>query len=191
MDTKITEKGIVADAIEVGDPREEITEDEEDSPEIVFTLEEDLNRKDQLFSFRKEQPTSTQNYYAKEQQLLQKGKLGNSEFSARLRKVIFGTFDNQPACLIAFRIDFETTRKEFEEIGDNDCDDHEEEEYEDNNEYVGLLVRKIYPELIRGHIQSAAQTYGLGFEVPVASVGGAGISSTFDVTSPREGLHLI
>ncbi|KAL8785776.1 MAG: hypothetical protein Q9213_003154 [Squamulea squamosa] len=202
MDTKSTEKAIVANAIEVGDLRGEMTDDEEDSPEIIFTLEEDPNRKDQLFSFRKEQPTPTQNYHAKEQQLLQEGKLGNSEFSARLRKVIFGIFDDQPACLIAFRIDFETTKKgwfrfrnatielEFEDIGDNDCDGEDEDD-EDDNEYVGLLVRKIYPELIRGHIQSAAQTYELGFEVPVAPVGGAGISATFDVTSPREGLHLI
>lgn len=42
---------------------------------------------------------------------MQDGKLGISEFSARLRRVFFGTFDNQPACLIVFRISFATAKK--------------------------------------------------------------------------------
>ncbi|KAL8912476.1 MAG: hypothetical protein Q9172_007495 [Xanthocarpia lactea] len=189
MDAETGERaGSVEVEVEVGSITEEGLQDQEDDPEIVFDLEEDLNRKDQLFSFRKEQPTPTKDYHAREQQFLQEGKLGKSEFSARLRKAIFGTYDHQPACLIAFRVDFETTKKgwfrfrnaaieaEFEETGNNDSsgddeDDKNDEDEEDDDD-DSLLVRKIYPELIRGHLQSAAQTYGLGFEVPIAPVEG-------------------
>ncbi|KAI4090595.1 MAG: hypothetical protein LQ344_004642 [Seirophora lacunosa] len=178
-------------------------EEDDTFTDITFTLEEDLNRKDQLFSFRKDPPTApTKDYHAKEQQLLQEGKLGSSEFSARLRKVIFGTFDDDSACLILFRVDFASSKKgwfrfrnatveaefepQIEEAADDDDDDDNEEE-----DYTGPLIRKFYPELIRGHISSAAETYGLGFEVPLSPMGGAAISAGYKITSPREGLHLI
>ncbi|KAL8732429.1 MAG: hypothetical protein Q9181_003964 [Wetmoreana brouardii] len=182
---------------------EEMDDEEEDTPNIVFNLEEDLNRKDQLFSFRKEESTPTKDYHAREQQLLQEGKLGNSEFSARLRKVIFGTFDGQPACLIVFRVDFATVKKgwfrfrnatieaEFEETSSDSAETVDDDDDDDEDEYNGPTICKFYPELIRGHISSAAQTYGLGFEVPLAPVGGAAISAHWDITGPREGLHLI
>lgn len=177
--------------------------DEEDTPaDITFTLEEDPNRKDQLFSFRKDQgPAPTKDYHAKEQQLLQEGKLGNSEFSARLRKVLFGTFDGDPACLVLFRVDFASAKKgwfrfrnatveaEFEQQDEGEVDDEDDDEDED--EYSGPLILKFYPELVRGHISSAASTYGLGFEVPLLPMGGAAISAGYKITSPREGLHLI
>lgn len=179
--------------------------EEDDLPELTFSVEEDANRKDQLFSFRKEQPTPTNNYHAKEQQLLQEGKLGNAEFSARLRKVIFGSFDEQPACLIIFRVDFATAKKgwfrfrnatidaEFEEAvdGQTEGSDEDSEDDEDGEGSDGLLIRKIYPELIRGHISTAAKSLGLGFDVPLAPVGGAGLSAAISITAPREGLHLI
>ncbi|KAL8752390.1 MAG: hypothetical protein Q9184_005752 [Pyrenodesmia sp. 2 TL-2023] len=180
--------------------------EEEDAPELIFSVEEDPNRKDQLFTFRKEPPTPTNNYHAKEQQLLQEGKLGNAEFSARLRKVVFGTFDEQPACLILFRIDFATAKKgwfrfrnatidaEFEEAldaGTGASDEDEDEDDIDDQSSNGLLIRKIYPELVRGHIASAAKTLGLGFDVPLAPMGGVGLSAEYRITAPREGLHLI
>ena len=182
--------------------------EEEDEPEIRFGVEEDPNRKDQLFSFRKEQPIATKDYRPSEKQLLQEGKLSSSEFSARLRKVVFSTYDGQPACLIVFRVDFATEKKgwfrfrnatvdaEFEEVGEaaeSDVGEEEEDEDEDEeDEYEGPLVCKFYPELIRGHIRTAAETYGLGFEVPISPPGlGAGISAHWNITAPREGLHLI
>ena len=182
-------------------PEEGNVEEEEDEPEFRFDVEEDPNRKDQLFSFRKEQPIATKDYRPSEQQLLQEGKLSSSEFSARLRKVVFSKHGGQPACLIVFRVDFATEKKgwfrfrnatvdaEFEEVGDDaDSDDDEEED----EEYGGPLVCKFYPELIRGHIQTAAETYGLGFEVPISPPGvGAGISASWNITAPREGQHLI
>ncbi|KAL9598809.1 MAG: hypothetical protein Q9179_003780 [Wetmoreana sp. 5 TL-2023] len=186
--------------------RQEETDEEGDAPDIVFNLEEDLNRKDQLFSFRKEPVTPTKDYHAREQQLLQEGKLGNSEFSARLRKVIFGIFDDQPACLIVFRVDFATVKKgwfrfrnatieaEFEETTNDNAgtvNDDDDDDDDDNDEYNGPIIRKFYPELIRGHISSAAHTYGLGFEVPLSPAGGAAISARYDITAPRQGLHLI
>ena len=185
--------------------------DKEDAAtDITFSVEEDINRKDQLFSFRKDQATApAKDYYAKEQQLLQEGKLGSSEFSARLRKAVFGTFDGDPACLISFRVDFASAKKgwfrfrnatveaEFEQCGeaahDDDDDDGDDDDGDDDDEeeYTGPLIRKFYPELVRGHISSAAETYGLGFEVPLLPMGGAAISAGYKITSPREGLHLI
>lgn len=179
--------------------------EEEEEPDLSFSLEEDLNRKDQLFTFRKDKPTSTTNYHAKEHQLLQEGKLGSSEFAARLRQVIFGVYDGEPACLIVFRVDFASTKKgwfrfrnatveaEFEASADEGggAASVREDDDEEDDEYNGPLIRKIYPELIRGHISSAAHTYGLGFEIPVAPIGGAGFAAEYKITSPREGLHLI
>ncbi|KAL8975238.1 MAG: hypothetical protein Q9197_000541 [Variospora fuerteventurae] len=182
--------------------------DEEDEvADLIFNVEEDLNRKDQLFSFRKDELPTTKNYHAKEQQLLQEGKLGSSEFSARLRKVVFGEYQDESACLILFRVDFATAKKgwfrfrnatveaEFEHVAppaaddaDKDSDDDDDD---DDDEYNGPLIRKFYPELVRGHISSAAETYGLGFEVPLSPMGGAAISAGYNITSPREGLHLV
>ncbi|KAL8916573.1 MAG: hypothetical protein Q9208_008444 [Pyrenodesmia sp. 3 TL-2023] len=176
--------------------------EEEDAPELTFSVEEDPNRKDQLFTFRKEQPAPTNNYHADEQQLLQQGKLGNAEFSARLRKVVFGTFEEQPACLILFRIDFATAKKgwfrfrnatidaEFEDTAGASAEDDDDDEDDDSGSSA-LLIRKIYPELVRGHISSAAKTLGLGFDVPLAPMGGVGLSAEYRITAPREGLHLI
>ncbi|KAL8663599.1 MAG: hypothetical protein Q9202_003787 [Teloschistes flavicans] len=186
-------------------PAEMVQEvDEEDMPDVFFNLEEDLNRKDQLFSFRKEQSISVIDYRAREQQLLQEGKLGNSEFSARLRKVSFGVFDGQTACLIVFRVDFATVKKgwfrfrnatieaDFEEPESKNLDPMDQsDESEEDDDYNGPIIRKFYPDLIRGHISSAAQTYGLGFELPLSPMGGAAISAKYDITAPREGLHLI
>lgn len=177
----------------------------EEEPDLSFSVEEDLNRKDQLFTFRKEKPISTTDYHAREQQLLQEGKLGSSEFAARLRQVIFGVYDGDPACLIVFRVDFASTKKgwfrfrnatveaEFEEsVGEGGgAASESDDDDEDEEEYLGPLIRKIYPELIRGHISSAAHTYGLGFEIPVAPIGGAGFAAEYKITAPREGLHLI
>ena len=178
--------------------------DDEEEPELSFKLEEDLNRKDQLLGFRKEKPTPTTNYRPTEFQLLQEGKLGNSEFSARLRKVVFGTYQSRPACLIVFRIDFATVKKgwfrfrnaiveaEFERDRDGENGTASNDDDDEDDKCHGPLVRKLYPELIRGHIASAAETYGLGFELPISPPGvGAGISAEWKISAPREGLHLI
>ena len=171
-------------------------EEEFIGPVLSFPLEEDYNQKDQLFSFRKDPaPSLTKPHRPTEQQLLQEGKLGNSEFSARLRKVTYGTFDMLPACLFLVRVDFvpkkggwfryrnATVEVAFEDVDDGDDDDEEE--------YKGPVVRKFYPELIRGHIQSAVETYNISFTVPVEPMSGAGINTGWSVSSPTEGLHLI
>ncbi|KAI4116347.1 MAG: hypothetical protein LQ341_007693, partial [Variospora aurantia] len=184
-------------------------DEKDESADLIFSVEEDLNRKDQLFSFRKDQLPTTKTYHAKEQQLLQEGKLGSSEFSARLRKVVFGEYQEEPACLILFRVDFATVKKgwfrfrnatvetEFEHVAPPAADDANKDSIDnaddddDDDEYKGPLIRKFYPELVRGHISSAAETYGLGFEVPLSPMGGAAISAGYKITSPREGLHLV
>ena len=56
----------------------------------------------------------------------------------------------------------------------------------------GLLFANSTRSSSGGHIQTAAETYGLGFEVPISPPGlGAGISASWNITAPREGLHLI
>ncbi|KAL8990708.1 MAG: hypothetical protein Q9177_000708, partial [Variospora cf. flavescens] len=181
-------------------------DEEDESADLIFSVEEDLNRKDQLFSFRKDQQLPTKTYHAKEQQLLQEGKLGSSEFSAHLRKVVFGEHQDESACLILFRVDFATVKKgwfrfrnatveaEFEHVtppAANDADNDSNNDDDDDDEYKGPLIPKFYPELVRGHISSAAETYGLGFEVPLSPMGGAALSAGYKITSPREGLHLV
>ena len=186
-------------SIERSNPDEKDVEQEgeDDEPELSFGLEEDPNRKDQLFTFRKEQPVTTKDYRPSEQQLLREGKLGDAEFSARLQTVIFSTYDSQPACLICFQVDFATVKKGWfrfrnatieVQFEDAETDVGTDAESEDN----GPLVRKFYPDLIRGHIQTATETYGLGFELPISPPGvGAGLSACWNVAAPREGLHLI
>jgi hypothetical protein len=88
---------------------------DEDGPTITLPLEEDALRKDHLFSFRSKsprpEPVPAKAYRPSEQLLLQEGKLGDSSFSARLKKVKFGrcttaTGERVPACLILVRVDF-------------------------------------------------------------------------------------
>lgn len=198
----------------VGTPFTEDSEPSENEqeltgPSLSFTLVEDLNRKDQLsYSFRKPPPPTTKKYRPSEQQLLQEGKLGKSEIAARLQQVTFGTFEGQTACLVVVRVDFAPKKGgwfrfrdaivevAFEEEGggkedeDKDEDDDDDEDEDDDDE--GVLVLKWDPELIRGHIQTAAQKHGITIAANVpAPVSVGGLTGTWSVSAPREGQHLI
>ncbi len=184
-----------------------IDDDKDEGLILSFPLEEDLGRKDQLFSFRREkEPVTTDKAYKPaEQQLLQEGKLGDSEFSARLQKVVFGALDERPACLLVVQVDFVPKRNrgwfrfrnatveiKFEDVEQSvdvstigDSDDEEEEDYR------GPIVCRFDPGLIRGHIQTAAEAYNIQLQVPLAPVSGAAASAGWSVSSPKEGLHLI
>ena len=61
---------------------------------------------------------------------------------------------------------------------------------EDDENYSGPLVVKYYPELIRGHIQHAAQTHGIKLYVEPAAVG-AGVELGGSKTFVNEGQHLV
>lgn len=97
--------------------------------EIRFDLEEDTVRNDELSSGRS---SIDENYRALEQQLLQEGKLGDTEISARIQGATFGLFKGQQACLIHFQVDFSpkngksffrfrsaTIQIEFEDVDSN------------------------------------------------------------------------
>lgn len=171
--------------------------------EIGLPVEEDSVESDELFSFRsKDLPEPDKKYRPSEQQLIQEGKLGGSELSARMNKAIFGTFDGQPACLILIRVDFcpkggmrswfrfrsATVQADFSDIDKND--DQEESDDSDDEERSGPLVLKLYPELIRGHVQTAAHKYNIKGYVEPAAVGvGAAIGA--ERTFMSEGLHLV
>lgn len=182
-----------------GSPAAEVTEalDNEPvltGPSLSFALAEDLSRKDQLWSIRKPPPPpSTQkDYRPSEQQLLRAGKLGESQISARLKQVKFGTFKGETACLVVVQVDFApknggwfrfrnaTVELEFEEEGG-------EEDDED-----GPLVRKHYPELIRGHIRTVAESFGITIASGVPPpLSGDGVSGDWRVSKSREAQHLV
>ena len=75
--------------------------------EISFSLEEDRIRNNELSRSNRssKEPIADQKYRLDEKQLLQGG-LEDSQISARINKVTFGTFRKQPACLIVFRLHF-------------------------------------------------------------------------------------
>ena len=77
-------------------------------PTLTFGLQEDTDRNSQLsFGQRKASPPpEDQEHRPSEQQLLKEGKLGASEFTARLRHVQYGKFRGANACLIVFGVDF-------------------------------------------------------------------------------------
>lgn len=188
--------------------------EDDDGPSFTFPLVEDLNRKDQLRGFHKKDPPSPNptNYQSSEKQLLQEGKLGASEFSARLQKVIFGTYKEKAACLIAFRVNFAPKSRgwfrfrsaiiqaETEDGVDgnsvdtaDDADDDDEYcEVAEDEPSKGPLVVHFHPSLVRGPIQTATETYGIGLQAPIAPPGiGVNISAEWSMTAPRESSHLI
>ena len=106
--------------------------DKEEELDISFELEEDPVRNDELSSpAPRERSTVDEQYRIAEQQLLQEGKLGDTEISARVKKATFGVFNEQPACLVHMGLDFcpkngksffrfrdATITVEFEEVDD-------------------------------------------------------------------------
>ncbi|ERF75708.1 hypothetical protein EPUS_01538 [Endocarpon pusillum Z07020] len=168
--------------------------DDEDGPTLTLPLEEDVLRKDHLFAFRNKtsEPVPTKTYRPSEQQLLQEGKLGDSHFSARLKKVKFGRYATEtgervPACLILVRVDFIPKSRGWFRFRDAnvevaftdgpgavsnrtsaDDEDVDDDDDGDDRVYTGPLVLKFYPDLIRGHTQSASEQFNLSFNVPLA-----------------------
>ena len=172
--------------------------------DIALLLEEDPAENDELFSFRsKDLAEPDKRYRPSEQQLIQEGKLGESELSARIQKAMFGTFNGQSACLILIRVDFcpkgggrgwfrfrkATVQADFSEIDQPD-DEGESDDGDEEEDSSGPLVLRLYPELIRGHIQSAAQKYNIkGYVEPAAA--GVGAAVGVEKTFVSEGLHLV
>ena len=81
--------------------------DREEELDISFDLEEDAVRNEELSSSGpRGRSTVDDEYRIAEQQLLQEGKLGNADISARIKKATFGVYKEKPACLIHLRLDF-------------------------------------------------------------------------------------
>ena len=82
--------------------------DREGEIDISFNLEEDAVRNDELSGSapRGRSAGEDEKYRSAEQQLLQEGKLGDTEIFARIKKATFGVFNEQPACLIHVGLDF-------------------------------------------------------------------------------------
>src|ERR1700759_3421113 len=137
-----------------------------DGPNLAYTLEEDLSRKEQLSGFRGDSSRKTALHKENEQQLLEEGKLAGCEFSARLQNVIFGMFHGQPACRILFVIDFYPKNRSWFRFRSATVDVGLQEErpigstsVDEDRRHNGPIVCKFYPELIRGHTRSIAETY--------------------------------
>lgn len=81
--------------------------DREEELDISFHIEEDAVRNDELSSpGPRGRSTADDEYLISEQQLLQEGKLGDADISARIKKATFGVYNEKPACLIHLRLDF-------------------------------------------------------------------------------------
>ena len=181
---------------------DDFTLDSNGGPSLVYKLEEDVNRKEQLSSFRDENSYAHRNtalHRQNEQQLLEEGKLGRSEFSARLQRVTFGIFQGQPACLIVFLVDFcPGNRSWFRfrsatvEVGFQEEQLAIDTSVDDERDYDGPLVCKFYPELIRGHIRSIAETYNFTVSAGLPPlISSPNLSAAWSTSKPKESAHLI
>ncbi|KAF7507525.1 hypothetical protein GJ744_010316 [Endocarpon pusillum] len=183
--------------------------DDEDGPTLTLPLAQDVLRKDHLSVFRSKtpEPVPTKTYRPSEQQLLQEGKLGDSHFSARLKKVKFGRYTTEtgervPACLILVRVDFIPKNRGWFRFRDANVEvaftdgsgavsnriSANDDDVDDDDEtvYTGPLVLKFYPDLIRGHTQSVSEQFNLLLNVPLAPLPAGGT-----MIKAKEGLHLV
>ncbi len=174
-------------------------------PDLELSLAlEPAASNDELFSFRHKENEPDKKYRPSEQQLIQEGRLGDSELSARIKTALFGIFAGKPACLIHIQVDFcpkgggrgwfrfrsatidadSSDIAQVDETSDGDSDDS------DGGGVFRPLVLRLHPELIRGHIQTAAQKHGIKGYVDTAAVG-VGVEVGVEKTFVREGLHLV
>jgi len=177
------------------------TLDSNDGPTLVYTLEEDANRKEQLAGFRDENPDArrkTTLHRENEQQLLEEGKLAQSEFSARLQRVTFGSFQGQPACCILFLVDFCPRNRSWFRFRKATVEVEFQEEpstihtsVDGERAYAGPLICKFYPELIHGHVRSIAETYNFSVSGSLAPINATNISAAWSLNKPKESAHLI
>ena len=80
----------------------------EDSFDITFELEPDPIRINELSGFHKQESEgiADKKFRPLEQQLLQEGRLGDSDISARIKTAMFGSYKGQPACLVLLGLEF-------------------------------------------------------------------------------------
>ena len=164
--------------------------------EIDLGLEIDDSENDELFSFHSKNVVEPdQEYRPSEQQLIQDGKWGGSELSARIKDAVFGTFMGEAACLILIRVDFcpkggprSWLRFRAADIEADFSDiDVDSDEVKKGSR---ILVRKVYPDHIRGHVQTAAHKYGIKGYIEPAGMG-VGAELGAEKTFLSEGLHLV
>ena len=162
-----------------------------------LALDIDLDRNEQLTAWRGEKDDLQESEYrASEQQLLREGKLGDSRWDVRLSNVEFGSYDGGSACVVVLNISFNAKSQrwfrfrnarievEFGSVAEGDKTKEQSAS--------SLLIRKWYPDLIRGHVQNVAQKYGFSISIPIPVPGAAGqTSANWNLTDPKEGVHLI
>jgi len=131
-------------------------------PDLELSLAPALN--DELFSFRHKENEPDKKYRPSEQQLIQEGRLGDSELSARIKTALFGTFAGKPACLIHIQVDFcpkgggrgwfrfrsATIEADFSDIAQVDETSDGDSDDSDGGGVFRPLVLRLHPELIRG-----------------------------------------
>lgn len=144
---------------------------------------------------------------------MQSGKLGDSSFLARLKKVKFGRYTDAtgelvPACLILVHVKFTPKSRGWFRFRDANFEasftdeqsketlvkeEDEEDDNDDEDGYDGPLVLKIYPGLIRGHTQSSSQQFNLSLNVPLTplSAGPPALTTGFTNSRAKGGLHLV
>lgn len=173
--------------------------DEGEGPLLAYKLQVEDDEREQLSSLRKAPTPIT--YDSARQQCLAEGELGQSGFNARLKKVTFGTYLTQPACLIFITVNFQPSspqgfrrfRKAVVELQFDDDDDDEVLKVAkvDSKRYRGPLVAKVYPEVIVGRVTTAMEEYGFQLAAPLPAGLSGGPSIGYSLSSPREGARLI
>ncbi|PMD64749.1 uncharacterized protein K444DRAFT_608421 [Hyaloscypha bicolor E] len=180
---------------------DESTLDSNGGPTFLYTLEEDVNRKEQLASFRDENSDArrkTALHRENEQQLLEEGQLARSEFSARLERVTFGSFQGQRACLILFSVDFCPRNRSWFRFRKANVEalfqaeqPRADASVDDEGSSAGPLICEFYPRLIRGHVRSIAETYGFSVSGSLPPITTTNISATWSLSKPKESAHLL
>lgn len=183
-------------------------EQELTGPSLDFELVEDLSRQNQLGK-PPPPPVKPKHYRPNERQLLQEGKRAGAEIYARLERVEFGTFKGETACLVVVQVDFapksgsffrfrsaevEVRFEEEERIRkENEDEDEVDEDEDDEDDEDGLLVLNHDPKLIRGHIQTIAETLGITVapNIAASAITVGGVSADWRVSSSQEAQHLV
>ncbi|KAI4133082.1 MAG: hypothetical protein LQ347_002300 [Umbilicaria vellea] len=176
-------------------------EGDNDVVELDYALEIDTDRTLQLGASSRQNkvPPPPIAYNENKNQILSEGQLLSSKFIARLKRVLWGYYErpSNPACLLVLEVNFKPKNGGFfryrdatVEVQFDGGEGDRREDLDEQDDYSGPYVVKIYPELITGKVKTAMEDYGFTLEVNAAplplSAGGK-----YSFSAPKEGRSLV